>query len=149
MRRRLPRPTLFPYTTLFRSLAAGAPALAAAGWALPPIARTLHVLGVGGALALVDFAPALFVGAAVTGAAAIAARSIRFVRERKSPCGSAEPHLFDKIWHAFSLPSRTIAPMKQQVAGALAVAVLALIPLELMGAAVVRSVTPSFWTMWR
>src|SRR5688572_31839611 len=77
MRRRLPRPTLFPYTTLFRSLAAGAPALAAAGWALPPLARTLHVLGVGGALALVDFAPALFVGAAVTGAAAIAARSIR------------------------------------------------------------------------
>jgi serine/threonine protein kinase len=131
------------------ALTAAAPALAVAGWVLPPLARTLHVLGIGGALALVDFAPALFVGAAVTGATAIAARSIRFERARKAPCGSAEPHFFDKIWHAFSLPSRAIAPMKQQVAGALAVAVLALIPLELMGAAVVRSVMPSFWTLWR
>jgi tRNA A-37 threonylcarbamoyl transferase component Bud32 len=124
------------------ALAAAAPALFAAGVALPPLARLL------GMLSLADLQLPLFLGSSATALAALAARRIRITRKRKLACGSPEPNALEKIRSAFTAPTRSIAPLKQQVATALTIAVLALVPAELALAAAMRDVVPTFWSIW-
>ncbi len=128
------------------ALIAGGPLLAGTGVMLPLLDRGLNLLC--GVHLPLELAPALVTAGVSTSMAAVAACFVRFPRGRKPACGSAEPGALEKIRTVLSSPDRSIAPIRRRLATLLSVTVIAMVPLELAGGAIMRDLVPTFWSLW-